>query len=104
MAFSNIEIYDLKNPNNSVSPAKKMAIIEIARVAKAVLMEPANTPYHEARARWAKQAVVTPEVECEKMLILVMLDDRIQAKANIGAVTTADINAVVMDLVNAVAV
>jgi hypothetical protein len=103
MPFTNAEIYDIKNPNNAVPSAKKTVIIEIARVAKAVLSEPASTPYHEARVRWAKQAVVTPEVECEKMLILIMLDDRIQAKSNLTAITAAEINSVVADLVNAVA-
>jgi hypothetical protein len=92
------DIYDIYNPGSTVPPLKKKLTVAVAKVAQTVLEEPGSTPNHEARFRWAKQALMSPEGYAQMMFLAVLGNSQIQAAGNDAP--DADVEWMVGTLVN----
>jgi hypothetical protein len=74
-----IEIFELKNPGSSAVDLLKKTTVAVVKTAQFVLAEDANTANHEARARWARTALVNAEQMAQAMFWAVLSNGDVQA-------------------------
>jgi hypothetical protein len=82
-------IYDLKNPAQqglggtiAVTDLQKKCIVAVAIGAQAVLTEAQTTPNHNARMRWATNALMNAETVAQQMMWAVLSNGTVQAAGN----------------------